>query len=122
MEGRNSSEVFRLRCAFLVGCDGGRSIIRKRAGFDFPGTDPTLTGHQAIVELDHPERLLPLGWRRMPKGMLAFGPIPGRVFTVEFDGPPADRDTPITIEEVQSAQCQWRRCYSDGDEICHKVH
>jgi 2-polyprenyl-6-methoxyphenol hydroxylase-like FAD-dependent oxidoreductase len=101
VEGRNSSEAFRLHCAFLVGCDGGRSMIRKRAGFDFPGTEPTLTGHQAIVELDHPERLLPLGWRRTVKGMLAYGPGPGRVFTVEFDGPPADRDTPITVEEVQ---------------------
>ena len=101
VEGRNSSESFHLHCAFLVGCDGGRSMIRKRAGFDFPGTEPTLTGHQAIVELDHPERLLPLGWRRTPKGMLAYGPGPGRVFTVEFDGPPADRDAPITVEEVQ---------------------
>jgi 2-polyprenyl-6-methoxyphenol hydroxylase-like FAD-dependent oxidoreductase len=101
VEGRNSSQDFRLKCAFLVGCDGGRSLIRKRAGFDFPGTEPTLTGHQAIVTLDHPERLLPLGWRRTPKGMLAYGPGPGRVFTVEFDGPPGDRDTPITVEEVQ---------------------
>ncbi len=100
-KGRNPSEAFRLNCVFLVGCDGGRSMIRKRAGFDFPGTDPTLTGHQAIVELDHPERLLPLGWRRTPKGMLAYGPGPGRVFTAEFDGPPADRDTPITIGEVE---------------------
>ena len=101
VKGRNSNEAFSLNCAFLAGCDGGRSMIRKRAGFDFPGTDPTLTGHQAIVELDHPERLLPLGWRRTPKGMLAYGPGPGRVFTAEFDGPPADRDTPVTIEEVQ---------------------
>ena len=52
VEGRNSSEAFCLYCAFLAGCDGGRSMIRKRAGFDFPGTEPTLTGHQAIVELD----------------------------------------------------------------------
>lgn len=103
VNGRNASEAFSLHGAFLVGCDGGRSTIRKSAGFEFPGTDPTLTGHQAIVELDHPERLLPLGWRRTPKGMLAYGPGPGRVFTAEFDGPPADRDTPITIEEVQSS-------------------
>ena len=74
VKGHNSSEAFGLNCAFLVGCDGGRSMIRKRAGFDFPGTGPTLTGHQAIVELDHPERLLPLGWRRTKKGMLAYGP------------------------------------------------
>jgi len=95
--------AFALRCAYLVGCDGGRSPVRKRAGFDFPGTDPTLTGRQAMVELDHPERLLPLGWRRTPVGMLAYGPIPGRVFTVEFDGPPADRDAPVTREEIEAS-------------------
>jgi 2-polyprenyl-6-methoxyphenol hydroxylase-like FAD-dependent oxidoreductase len=103
VEGQGPSGVFSLHCAYLVGCDGGRSTVRKRAGFEFPGTDPTLTGHQAIVELDHPERLLPLGWRRTAKGMLAYGPVPGRVLTVEFDGPPADRNTPVTVEEVQSS-------------------
>ncbi|WP_394835642.1 FAD-dependent monooxygenase [Pendulispora rubella] len=92
-----------LRCAYLVGCDGGRSVVRKRAGFEFPGTDPTITGHQAIVELDHPERLLPLGWRRTPVGMLAFGPVPGRIFVVQFEGPPPDRDAPITRDEVEGA-------------------
>jgi 2-polyprenyl-6-methoxyphenol hydroxylase-like FAD-dependent oxidoreductase len=94
---------FTQRCSYLVGCDGGRSGVRKRAAFEFPGTDPTLTGHQAIVELDHPERLLPLGWRRTPIGMLVYGPVPGRVLTVEFDAPPADRDRPVTLAEVQES-------------------
>jgi 3-(3-hydroxy-phenyl)propionate hydroxylase len=31
-----------LRAAYLVGCDGGRSLIRKAAGIEFPGWDPTL--------------------------------------------------------------------------------
>jgi 2-polyprenyl-6-methoxyphenol hydroxylase-like FAD-dependent oxidoreductase len=92
-----------LRARYLVGCDGGRSFVRKRAGFAFPGTDPTLTGHQALVELDHPERLLPLGWRRTPGGMLAYGPTPGRIFVAELDGPPADRDAPVTIAEVEAS-------------------
>ncbi|QIG99494.2 MULTISPECIES: FAD-dependent oxidoreductase [unclassified Bradyrhizobium] len=91
-----------LHAAYLVGCDGGRSAVRKRAGFDFPGTDPTLTGHQAIVELDYPDRLLPVGWRRTPVGMMAYGPIPGRVFLAEFDGPPADRSAPVTREEIET--------------------
>ena len=30
-----------LRARFLVGCDGGRSVVRKAAGIDFPGWDPT---------------------------------------------------------------------------------
>ena len=37
-----------LRCAYLVGCDGGRSVIRRKAGFDFPGTEPSSTFYQAV--------------------------------------------------------------------------
>jgi 2-polyprenyl-6-methoxyphenol hydroxylase-like FAD-dependent oxidoreductase len=99
---RGPDSLFTMKAAYLVGCDGGRSTVRKLAGFEFPGTDPTLTGYQAIVELDHPERLLPLGWRRTAKGILAYGPIPGRIFMAEFDGPPPDRNAPITVEEVQA--------------------
>ncbi|MGH9620019.1 MAG: FAD-dependent monooxygenase, partial [Bryobacteraceae bacterium] len=33
------------RAQWLVGCDGGRSTVRKCAGFEFAGTDPELTGH-----------------------------------------------------------------------------
>ncbi|MFD7397887.1 monooxygenase [Streptomyces virginiae] len=33
-----------VRAAYLVGCDGGRSLVRQAAGIDFPGTDETLTG------------------------------------------------------------------------------
>ncbi|WP_375777547.1 FAD-dependent oxidoreductase [Bradyrhizobium sp. ma5] len=99
---RGASGDIELHSAYLVGCDGGRSMVRKRAGFDFPGTEPTLTGHQAIVDLDHPDRLLPVGWRRTPIGMMAYGPIPGRVFMAEFDGPPADRSAPVTREEVET--------------------
>ena len=92
-----------ISAAFLVGCDGGRSTVRKQAGFDFPGTEPTLTGYQLIVELDHPARLLPLGWRRTPAGMMSYGPTPGRVVVVEFNGPPADREAPVTRDEVEQS-------------------
>ncbi len=39
-----------LRAEFLVGCDGGRSVIRKSAGIDFPGLDPTMSWLIAEVE------------------------------------------------------------------------
>ena len=32
-----------LRAAYLVGCDGGRSLVRKVAGIGFPGWDPTMS-------------------------------------------------------------------------------
>ena len=40
-----------LRAQYLVGCDGGRSTIRKTAGIEFPGADPTTSNLIAEVEL-----------------------------------------------------------------------
>jgi 3-(3-hydroxy-phenyl)propionate hydroxylase len=40
-----------LRAQYLVGCDGGRSLIRKAAGIEFPGWDPTKSNLIAEVEL-----------------------------------------------------------------------
>ena len=40
-----------LRAQYLVGCDGGRSLIRKCAGIEFPGSDPTTSNLIAEVEL-----------------------------------------------------------------------
>jgi 3-(3-hydroxy-phenyl)propionate hydroxylase len=41
-----------LRAEYLVGCDGGRSLIRKAAGIDFPGLDPSTSWMIAQVEMD----------------------------------------------------------------------
>jgi 3-(3-hydroxy-phenyl)propionate hydroxylase len=40
-----------LHAEYLVGCDGGRSLIRKSAGIDFPGSDPTTSNLIAEVEI-----------------------------------------------------------------------
>jgi len=40
-----------LRAQYLVGCDGGRSLVRKAAGIDFPGWDPTTSYLIAEVEM-----------------------------------------------------------------------
>jgi 3-(3-hydroxy-phenyl)propionate hydroxylase len=40
-----------LRAQYLVGCDGGRSVIRKAGGIAFPGWDPTRSNLIAEVEL-----------------------------------------------------------------------
>jgi 2-polyprenyl-6-methoxyphenol hydroxylase-like FAD-dependent oxidoreductase len=45
-----------LRADYLVGCDGGRSLVRKAAGIEFPGWDPTTSSLIAEVELaEEPE-------------------------------------------------------------------
>ncbi|MGH3627853.1 MAG: FAD-dependent monooxygenase, partial [Sciscionella sp.] len=91
-----------IRAGWLVGADGGRSTVRKLAGFDFPGTGPEITGHQAMVDIEGAEQL-GLGWHRTDTGVYVYGPMPGRMLTVEFDGPPVDRDAPITAEELQTS-------------------
>jgi 3-(3-hydroxy-phenyl)propionate hydroxylase len=40
-----------LRARYLVGCDGGRSLVRKAAGIEFPGWDPTTSNLIAEVEI-----------------------------------------------------------------------
>jgi 3-(3-hydroxy-phenyl)propionate hydroxylase len=41
-----------LRAEYLIGCDGGRSLVRKTAGIDFPGWDPTTSYLIAQVEMN----------------------------------------------------------------------
>src|SRR4051794_1536678 len=41
-----------LRAEYLVGCDGGRSVIRNAAGIDFVGLDPSTSWMIAEVEMD----------------------------------------------------------------------
>jgi len=65
-----------LRAEYLVGCDGGRSVIRKAAGIDFPGLDPSTSWMIAEAEMDEPQ----LGLRREGGGI-------GPVNRVEGGGP-----------------------------------
>ncbi len=65
-----------LRAEYLVGCDGGRSLIRRAAGIGFPGLDPTTSWMIAQVEMEEPE----LGVRREGGGI-------GPVNRVEGGGP-----------------------------------
>ena len=61
-----------LRAQYLVGCDGGRSLIRKAAGIEFPGWEPTTSSLIAQVEMaEEPE----LGIRRDARGTHALGKV-----------------------------------------------
>ncbi|MGH7677252.1 MAG: FAD-dependent monooxygenase [Gemmatimonadaceae bacterium] len=59
-----------IRARYLVGCDGGRSTIRKVAGIDFPGWDPTTSSILAEVEMTEKP---PMGVHRTAAGVHAFG-------------------------------------------------
>jgi len=91
-----------LRAPWLVGCDGGKSTIRKLAGFPFPGTPPEITAYSALVQIADPSTL-DAGWNRTSLGVYVYGPGPNRVLVVEFKGPPADRDAPVTTDELQAS-------------------
>ncbi|WP_307131824.1 FAD-dependent oxidoreductase [Streptomyces aurantiacus] len=103
-----------LRTGWVVGCDGGHSTVRRLAGIDFPGTDPELTGYQAVVDIADPEKLAN-GWAWSPAGAYRCGPQPGRVATIEFNTPSADLPdarprprggtpmAPVTLEELQTS-------------------
>jgi 2-polyprenyl-6-methoxyphenol hydroxylase-like FAD-dependent oxidoreductase len=89
------------QCKWLVGCDGGRSTVRKVAGFEFAGTDPEFTGYSTWVEIADPEKLRP-GFNLTPHGMYVSGPGPGRIGLVDFDDAAFDRSQEITLESLQA--------------------
>lgn len=62
-----------LHAQYLVGCDGGRSLVRKAAGIDFPGAEPTTSNIIATAELAE----LPPEWgiRRDAVGIHSLGRV-----------------------------------------------
>jgi 2-polyprenyl-6-methoxyphenol hydroxylase-like FAD-dependent oxidoreductase len=85
---------------WLVGCDGGRSTVRKAGGFEFVGTDPEFTGYSVEIEMADPEKLR-LGRHYTPTGMYTYA-RPGTIAMVEFDGGAFHRTRPNTLEHVQA--------------------
>jgi 2-polyprenyl-6-methoxyphenol hydroxylase-like FAD-dependent oxidoreductase len=94
-----SGDHFQAR--WLVGCDGGRSTVRRLAGFEFEGTEPELTGYMAIVEFEDLAGLAP-GFNLTPRGLYTHGPAPGRIGVVDFDGGRFDRTSEINLENLQT--------------------
>jgi 2-polyprenyl-6-methoxyphenol hydroxylase-like FAD-dependent oxidoreductase len=59
-----------LRAEYLVGCDGGSSLVRKESGIEFPGWDPTTSALIAEAEMvEEPE----LGIHRDARGIHSLG-------------------------------------------------
>jgi 2-polyprenyl-6-methoxyphenol hydroxylase-like FAD-dependent oxidoreductase len=84
-----------LRSEYLVGCDGGRSLIRKAAGIEFPGWDPTTSHLIAQVEMTEEP---PLGIHRNAFGIHAFGKLEYKIRdgkVIYMDGGP----TGVTVTE-----------------------
>jgi 2-polyprenyl-6-methoxyphenol hydroxylase-like FAD-dependent oxidoreductase len=86
-----------LRADYLVGCDGGRSVVRKAAGIDFPGWDATTSWVLAEVEMaEEPE----FGLR--PGG--GIGPASdGQRIRVALADPQLKQTREPTLEDVSQA-------------------
>ncbi len=90
-----------LRAAYLVGCDGGRSLVRNLAGIDFRGWDASTSYLIAEVEMsEEPE----LGIRRDDKGLHALGKLEDgeRVRVVMQEPHVGDADEP-TLQDLSEA-------------------
>ncbi len=79
-----------LRATYLVGCDGGRSLVRKKAGIDFPGWDPSVS--YLIAEATMAEEPV-WGFRPNERGVNAIGKLE--------DG---DRRAGLVVNEPDIAQ------------------
>ena len=92
-----------LRAQWLVGCDGGRSTVRKRAGIAFPGSAATRWALLGDVELADPASLT-FGNHQTARGGVFVIPRPGyvRVITSEL-APPAEPDAPVTLDALRDA-------------------
>jgi 2-polyprenyl-6-methoxyphenol hydroxylase-like FAD-dependent oxidoreductase len=95
-----------LTAQFLVGCDGGHSVVRKRAGIGFPGSPPTVSTLLGEVRLLDPDAA-PAGWVRTPRGVTVIAKHPSggrsRVLAIDFVDihvPPA---APPTLAELRDS-------------------
>jgi 2-polyprenyl-6-methoxyphenol hydroxylase-like FAD-dependent oxidoreductase len=90
-----------LRAEYLVGCDGGRSVVRRAAGIDFPGLDPSISFILAEVEMaDQPS----VGMR--PEGG-GIGPVnraqDGGPYRVVLKERQVDHGDEPTLEDLSEA-------------------
>ncbi|WP_280723438.1 FAD-dependent monooxygenase [Kitasatospora sp. MAA4] len=117
----------RLRAAYVVGCDGGRSAVRRLSGIEFPGTDATIEMKMADVA-GVQLRLRPTG-EIGPAGMvvvLPLGPHATRVVVYERNAEPrktheapsfaevADAFERVTGEDIRGGKPLWTSFFTDA--------
>ena len=94
-----------LRSRYLVGCDGGRSTVRKLLGVGFPGEPTRVETLLGEMEVTAPPETLAAVVAEVRKTQLRFGAVPlgdgvYRV-VVPADGVAEDRTVPPTLEEFK---------------------
>ncbi|WP_433325227.1 FAD-dependent monooxygenase [Spirillospora sp. CA-294931] len=112
---------------YLVGCDGGRSVVRALAGFDFPGTDATREMYLAdVIGRDIRPRFI---GERVKGGMVMAAPLePGidRIIVCPHGAPPPGDDRATTFGEIaegwesltgeslRGAEARWFSSFTDA--------
>ncbi|GHA06495.1 FAD-dependent oxidoreductase [Streptomyces tauricus] len=95
----------RLRSRYLVGCDGGRSVVRKLIGVGFPGEPATVETLLGDMELTADTASVEAVVAEVRKTQLRFGTIPNGDGTyrviVPADGVAEDRATAPTLDEFK---------------------
>ncbi|MET8645275.1 rifampin monooxygenase [Streptomyces sp. NPDC004074] len=95
----------RLHSRYLVGCDGGRSTVRKLLGVGFPGEPSRVETLLGEVELTAPPEELAAVMAEVRKTQFRFGfmPLEDGVFrfVVPAEGVAEDRSVPPTLQEVR---------------------
>ncbi len=90
-----------LRAAYLVGCDGGRSLVRKQAGIAFPGWDASLSYLIAEVAMTEPPAW---GIRRDARGINALGKVEdGKRVAVVLNEPQVMRGDAPALDDLRAA-------------------
>jgi 2-polyprenyl-6-methoxyphenol hydroxylase-like FAD-dependent oxidoreductase len=95
-----------LRSRYLVGCDGGRSTVRKLLGVDFPGEPAKVEWLLTELEVAVPSETLAAVAAEVGTTALRFGPAPHGDdgvyrFVVRAEGVNEDRTAPTTLEEFK---------------------
>lgn len=96
----NFGKTADFRGRWLVGCDGGRSMVRKAMDVEFIGTEPKMTGYITQAEIEGIEKLNK-GFTPTKAGMYNVTGL-GSLGMLDFDGGSYDRGQEITDDHLQT--------------------
>ncbi|CAK7229783.1 hypothetical protein SBRCBS47491_007366 [Sporothrix bragantina] len=92
------NETKTMTARWLVGCDGGKSVVRRTAGFRVEGSEPKFTGYAMRCDLEHAEKLKP-GFVTTDGGLYIAGAFGDTVYLMDADEGKFDRSAPGALSQ-----------------------